>query len=637
MPHLIAVLRILRTFRIHHALPVLLLLAWPLCLVQAAALPTLTLQDSPHPLLPGPQMQVWEDPNGQASFARVRALADSAWLPVARRDASFGYNGSAYWLRLRLHNPQPHPAAWVLLSANPLLDHLDIYGLVGPRPYSVGDQRPFAARWVEHRQFVLPLTFAPGETRTLYLRMQTAGSANLSASLMTTATFEHHEQRALLLQGLFFGALTVMFVYNLCIFLITRDRDYLWYSLYVAGFGLYQFIQLGFAFQWLWPQALDWQQRSFPFSSALATFFAILFTYGFLDLGNSHRAYRTAMRVLLASTLLAGALALWGPYTLALLSGFVLVGACTLLACLFTLLRVRDGYRPARLFALGWFALLAASLLHVLSGTGALPYSLATLHAQQAGGLIELVVFSIALAARIRHAQRAHQQVLQQLYAQEHELRLEQARGLDLQQEINEGLEQRVQERTQALEQALEQLSGANRRLAELNRHDGLTGLLNRPAFNEELQRAWSRAERTQQPVALAMLDLDLFKRINDTHGHLAGDACLQHAAQVLRQGLRGGDSIARFGGEEFVILLPDTDQEGARELAERLRAALAEQPCPHGGQAIDLSLSAGVAAGRPPLSRDQLLHQADLALYAAKAAGRNTVVAYEAILPGEA
>ncbi|MES2817715.1 MAG: diguanylate cyclase [Pseudomonadota bacterium] len=603
------------------------MLAWS-AVAQAGAL---QLQESQEPLQVGPALQVWKDPEGQARFEQVRALVDSVWQPVTRRDASFGYSGAAYWLRLQLHNPQPRSADWMLVSANPLLDYLDAYGLDEARAYRTGDQRPFAERWIEHRQFVMPLRLAEGETRTLYLRMQTAGSATLSASLMSAATFQHHEQRSLLLQGLFFGALTVMLVYNLLIFVITRDRDYLWYSLFVAGFGFYQLIQLGFAFQWLWPQALGWQQRSFPFSAAVATLFAILFTAGFLDLHNSHRRYRQAVRLLLGASMGVALLALLGPYTLALLSSFVLVGVCALLACLFTLLRVRAGYRPARLFALGWIALIIASLLHVLSGVGVLPYSLATLQAQQFGGLIELVMFAIALAARIRHTQRAHQQTLHQLYAQEHALRLEQAHGLDLQQEINEGLERRVLERTQALEQAMAELSAANRRLAELNRQDGLTGLLNRPAFNDELQRAWVRAERAQRPLALLMLDLDLFKRINDTHGHLAGDACLQHVARLLQAGLRGGDTLARFGGEEFVIILPDTDDQGARELAERLRADIAGEPCWYGEQAIPLSLSVGVAAGLSPLTREQLLHRADLALYAAKAAGRNTVESYEA------
>lgn len=592
----------------------------------------LSLPATEQPVLPGPFMQFWQDPQQQAELDDVRRLPDSAWQAVGRRDASFGYTGSAYWLRLQLHNPEAQAMDWVLLIGNPLLDYLDAYGLDGERVYRAGDQRPFAARWIEHRQLLLPLRLAAGESRELLLRMQTEGSANLSASLMTSATLNRHEQRMLLLQGLFFGALAAMFIYTLSIFIITRDRNYLWYSLFVASFGGYQFIQLGFALQWLWPQSLGWHQLSFPLSSAVTTLFGILFTHGVLDLKHASPRYTQVVRVLLGFTWLVIGLSLFAPYQVALLGSFALVIACAALACLFTLLRWREGYKPARLFAIGWFVLIAASLLSILSGTGLIANSLLTLHAQQIGGLIELTVFSIALAARIRQAQSAHQLAQARLFAKEHLLRLEQAKGLDLQRQINDGLELRVTERTAALEQALSELSGAHQRLSEQNRRDGLTGLFNRQTLNEELHRALAQAVRSQRPMAILMMDLDHFKQVNDHYGHLAGDACLHHAAQRMQQRLRAGDLLTRFGGEEFVAVLSDTDLAGAHDLAEQLRADLARHPCLYQGQAINLTISIGICAGIPhSADSERLLNRADQALYRAKAAGRNRVENYEA------
>lgn len=584
-------------------------------------------------LLPGPYMQVWEDPSRNARIDEVRDLPESAWRAVARRDASFGYNGHAYWLRLTLYNPENRAMDWILLVANPLLDQLEAYGLDADRVFRAGDQQPFDARWLEHRQLLLPLTLAAGEQRQLILRMQTDGSANLSASLMTRDSFHHMEQRALLLQGLFFGALAAMFVYNLSIFIITRDRNYLWYSLFVASFSVYQFIQLGFALQWLWPTALTWQQMSFPLSSAVATLFGIVFTYGFLELRQGPPFARWVTGTLLACTLLVIGLSLAGPYIVALIGSFVLVAACAVLACLFTLMRWRDGYQPAKLFAVGWFVLIAASLFSVLSGTGILPYSQMTLHAQQAGGLIEMVVFSIALAARIRQTQREHQQAHAQLFANEHQLRLEQAKSLALQRQINEGLEIHVRERTAALEYALQELSTANHKLSEINRRDNLTGLYNRQALSEEFGRNLAQAERSQHPLAILMMDLDYFKQVNDQYGHQAGDACLRHAASRLQQRVRGNDLLARYGGEEFIAVLCDTGLEGASELAMQLCADLIETPCIHENQRIDLSLSIGVSAGipGPELTGERLLRQADQALYRAKHAGRNRVEIYDA------
>lgn len=594
---------------------------------------TLSLPNDPQPILPGPYLQYWQDPSGLATIEQVRGLADTTWQEVERRDASFGYSGNAYWLRLDLHNPSAHPVDWILLVGNPLLDQLDAYGLDGERIYRAGDQRPFHWRWIEHRQLALPLTLDAGEQRRVWLRMQTDGSANLSASLMPRSTFEHQEQRSLLLQGLFFGALIAMCLYNLSIFLITRDRNYLWYSLFVASFSVYQFIQLGFALQWLWPEALHWHQLSFPLSSAVATLFGIFFTYGVLDLKNGAPLYRWLSILLGLCSLGVIVLALFGPYQAALIGSFALVVACAVLAFTITLLRWYEGYQAARLFALGWFVLISASLASILAGTGLLPYSLLTLHAQQIGGLIEMAVFSIALAARIRQAQSAQQIAQEQLITQERHLRTEQAKRLKLQTQISEGLEQRVQERTAKLQEALQQLSEANLRLAELNRHDGLTGLFNRQTFNEELERAITRAARSGQPMAVLMLDLDHFKQVNDRYGHLAGDACLRYAAQRAQKCLRGSDLLARFGGEEFVALLEQTDPTGALDLAERLREDLANNPCIYQQQEIALSLSIGLFAGVPDTTgcAEQWLERADQALYRAKANGRNRVESYEA------
>ncbi len=581
---------------------------------------------------PGYYMDVWEDPTGQADFATVGALPDTAWQAVARRDASFGYSGNTYWLRLDVHNPHSSSPGWVLLIGNPLLDQLDAYGLDGDRVYRAGDQRPFDWRWIEHRQLVLPVNVAPGEQQRIWLRMQTDGSANLSASLMTASAFAHQEQRSLLMQGLFFGALIAMLIYNLAIYLITRDRNYLWYSLFVASFCLYEFIQLGFALQWLWPNALTWHQLSFPLTSALATLFGIHFTSGVLELDKAARAYRWATHTLKACAWLVVVMALFGPYTPALLGSFALVVGCAMAAFIITLLRWRSGYTQARLFALGWFVLIAASLASILTGTGLLPYSLLTLHAQQIGGLIEMTVFSIALAARIRAVQAAERQAQARLLDQEQHLRHEQARHLHVQTQISESLEQRVLERTATLQDTLQQLSSANVRLAELNRRDGLTGLLNRQTLNEELARACARAERGRQSLAVLMLDLDHFKQVNDRYGHLAGDACLRHAAQRIQQRLRCNDLLARFGGEEFVVLLENTDPAGAVDLAEQLREDIARTPCNYQQQSIPLSLSIGlhVAVPNRPDCMDHWLELADRALYHAKAEGRNRVIRYQ-------
>lgn len=169
---------------------------------------------------------------------------------------------------------------------------------------------------------------------------------------------------------------------------------------------------------------------------------------------------------------------------------------------------------------------------------------------------------------------------------------------------------------------ALIELAEANRRLAL---HDGLTDLLNRRAFDESLERAASQASRGGQPLSLLMIDLDHFKRLNDTWGHTVGDLALQAAATEIRAQVRGGDLAARYGGEEFAIILPETDGPAAFRMAERVRKALADRVIKVGDQQLRITASCGVSATDLGYATpEELIHSADEALYASKETGRN-------------
>lgn len=177
-------------------------------------------------------------------------------------------------------------------------------------------------------------------------------------------------------------------------------------------------------------------------------------------------------------------------------------------------------------------------------------------------------------------------------------------------------------------------LESLNDRLDRLARHDPLTGLFNRRAFDEAFDREWERAVREQRPLSVLFMDVDYFKLYNDSMGHAQGDVCLQRVAGALERSLlRATDIVARYGGEEFVILLPGTGAAGAEEIARRVAAEVRDLNLPHPRSAVSerVTLSTGVAALTP--GRDdspaQLLRQADSALYEAKDHGRNRHVLF--------
>ncbi|WP_280189524.1 sensor domain-containing diguanylate cyclase [Delftia sp. PS-11] len=198
-----------------------------------------------------------------------------------------------------------------------------------------------------------------------------------------------------------------------------------------------------------------------------------------------------------------------------------------------------------------------------------------------------------------------------------HELALALRSSITQLQAANEAMEREVRERTQQLRQA-------NAELEHLARSDPLTGLLNRRGVEAQMEFAMALARRSGRPLSVLAIDVDYFKRINDHHGHDTGDEVLRILARVLRHRLRESDVLARMGGEEFLVLLPDTAAEAAVLIAEQLRKLLAGTPMPH-GETVTASMGVATLRGIADSSA-AMLRRSDEALYAAKGAGRNNV-----------
>lgn len=202
--------------------------------------------------------------------------------------------------------------------------------------------------------------------------------------------------------------------------------------------------------------------------------------------------------------------------------------------------------------------------------------------------------------------------------------------------DFNASLEQQISDRTQVIEVAnqhlmsvLEERIKLQLQLEELASTDSLTGLLNRRAFDERAHLELKRGQRQQTPFSIVTFDIDHFKKVNDGYGHDIGDQALKHCAQTCVEQLREIDICARFGGEEFMILLPETDAEGARLTAERLRRCIAALTLETPKGTLRFTASFGVAEHVSGEELATTLHQADQALYAAKNSGRDRVVVF--------
>ncbi len=171
------------------------------------------------------------------------------------------------------------------------------------------------------------------------------------------------------------------------------------------------------------------------------------------------------------------------------------------------------------------------------------------------------------------------------------------------------------------------ELSEANEQLARVARFDHLTGLLNRRGFADEAEREIGRAARTDRPLSVLLADVDNFKLFNDQHGHVCGDKVLKRAARLLQGRLREVDKVARWGGEEFILLLPETDLDGAAVLGESLRKTIAENLFEFGEQRLSITMTFGIASFRKGETLEACIARADTALYHGKENGRNKVM----------
>ncbi|WP_372994564.1 diguanylate cyclase [Marinobacter sp.] len=564
-----------------------------------------------------------EAPADELALDDVRALSPDAWQAFAASEVfNRGFSDGSFWLRIEI---PPEPANRVLEIGYPLLDEVSVHWVLDGeliQSHHTGDTLPFSSRPIYHRNFVF-LVPSNTEPVTAFVRVKTLGSVQIPVAVTPSAEFLANEQFSYGWQTVFLGIIIAMALYNLFLFIIVRHSTYLWYVLTVVATGLVQLNFHGLLFQWLWPDAPGINRYFTVPAISAALVFAVTFTLRFLNVrGYSLASYRF-LELIRTGAVFTFIFGLFGAYQAGIVLVSVLAAMATPAAWLIGMLVWRKGQILGGFYVLAWTPLLIGHLILAVSKLGVMPRSFLTEFVPQIGVALEVILLSFAMAYRINLERRKRHEAQEQ--------------ALAIQQQANQTLEMRVQERTEELERANEQLKA-------ISLTDGLTHVANRRRFDEKLDDEWKRAQRHGHPLSLLLLDIDHFKRVNDELGHLVGDDCLTEVAALCAAEVqRSGDLLARYGGEEFSILLPATPEDGALRVAERVRQAVARSPV-HSGERVapvSLTVSVGVATLVPgqDIEPQELIRQADEALYAAKESGRNRVTVArdsgKATLPG--
>ena len=527
-----------------------------------------TLPDGPH----GRHTEVWQDPGGQLGLAEVlEQHRQGRFTPGTQPVLDFGIEAAPVWVRLSLFNPYPAPQPLHLIAGAPWIDQLDLHLLHAGQTqhWRHGDAFAGAEGLRPALGFTFDLQLPPGHS-TLYLRASTSDPMLLPVELLNPAQLALRERQQHYSYGLLYGFLLALVAYNFLLFLGLRKRSHGYYSIYLCCFILVNLAYTGHGFAWIWPQLPLLQRHVILNGMALFGACGVLFSCRFLTLAlHAPRVNRLSLALAgLGLASVAGASLLGQPGLAAHLS-FSLMLLIPLCMVLLGAYSVHQGHAAGRYYLIavccGMFGLVSTTL----SVWGLLPFNQLSYRAVELGLLLEATLLAMALAYRVRKQQQARLQA------------------------------------------------------EEMARHDSLTGLYNRRGFVEQAASLWSTAVRNGRPLALIMLDIDHFKRINDQYGHDMGDATLQASAELLRQTCRTGDVLARWGGEEFLLLLPETGLDAALALAERLRLALERLELPQG---IRISASLGVVPREAQERLENLINAADQRLYQAKQNGRNRV-----------
>ncbi len=466
----------------------------------------------------------------------------------------------------------------------------------------------------------------------IFLNVNAITDARLPINIMPSSQFFDWINQDLYYHGVALGGMVFLSFSVFLLFFASRQKSVILLFGYIATRTLLLSVLIGGSLTYYFPEATGLRGSDFPIFGALSAAFLTWFTMEFFSMRKQHYSLYVWMRWFAITLLFYIPCSLFLTINENYAISYGVHAATAMVLFVTGIHLVKRDVRLSRMFTLIialQFLLGFVNLVFTYWGgmgtfkNDAFMYSAAF----WLNGFLIIFLVSRQYYYQVKDRQEAQQQSLESI----RQMKKAQEELMDLQQVTQAKLEARVEERTTDLNNALEALETLNRELEAKSTIDELSGLYNRRSYDEHIASEFRRAQRNASPLSVIIIDIDHFKNINDTYGHLVGDFCITWMADRLLKYLRrSADKGFRYGGEEFCMILPETDEEGAYAIANELRAGVEQAFLEVHGHRLKITVSCGVTTyhQHPNVRVEDIFATADKALYVAKQSGRNQVQA---------
>ncbi len=506
-------------------------------------------------------------------------LPSDSFIPITNNSIGESFSDSDLWLKIPLN--ESHIGKGILLTCT-FFEDVSVYlpqvgGGYEAQSYSWDTAKNCSVENLLYPYFELSDSISYSDTA--YVRVSSIYSLNFSVSILSFAEYHCFETNTLMIFGLIFGILLAMVAYNLMISSFIADKSYRYYILYIASIGIYQLAFSGIAS--MLPLGILRHINHYMLPLAMLTLLsALLFTVSYLQLKSySLKLFNIITKILMPLSVVIMICSIFLTTRFMNIVIHCLAGVSLPVIFFAGALAQKRGNVAAKPFLVAWSFLILGAAVFIGRSAGFVPNNIITSNSLVISAAIEAVLLAVALAQNIR----------------------------------------RIYQEREVLTQSHESLT-------ELSTHDDLTGLFNKRYFRQVLAEITEKID-SETDLTIGVLDIDHFKNYNDTYGHLQGDTVLRVVGELFYDSIDECDIPCRYGGEEFVFVMPDCDIDKAQTKMDEMRERIAELHfVTSQGETTQVTASIGITKYKIGEDTSQFFIRADKALYRAKEGGRNRV-----------